>query len=233
MVISNSRDPNQSLDWLCASGLSFTDLDSDGKFFVIKQQLDTGKTADALQNARALGPDDFENTPVLLYVAGGAHLAQAIPAELVSLVLWHLPFDAAILPLFEDAASLTERRIAQNLYSRASEAARSVGCVQASQEASDRALWLGLRDPLHRNAARADLESSMRDPASALGRLPLALQFGLKLDLEAVEKEIDRQDTLSGGNSPEAAIARFSIAFTKKGPREVAAYIEKHRSYDI
>jgi hypothetical protein len=229
MLVSNRPDANQSLDWLRDSGLSFSDLDSDGKFFVIKRQLDAGKTADALQNANALESDDFENTPVLLYVAGGTHLAQAVPVELVSLILWHLPFDAAPFPLFDDAASMTERRTAQDLYSRASEAARSVGCVQASQDAGDRALWLGLRDPLYQNAARADLEKSMRDPAQALRRLPLALQFGLKLDFEAVEKEIDRQDTLSGGNSLEVAMARFSMAFTKKGPREVAAYIEKHR----
>jgi hypothetical protein len=59
--------------------------------------------------------------------------------------------------------------------------------------------------------------------------LPLALQFNVKLDLQAVEKEIDRQDTLSGGNSPDAALARFSMALTKKSQREVAEYIDKHR----
>jgi hypothetical protein len=52
---------------------------------------------------------------------------------------------------------------------------------------------------------------------------------GLKLDLKAVEEEIDRQDTLSGGNSPDAAMARFSLTLTKKSPGEVAEYIGKHR----
>jgi hypothetical protein len=52
---------------------------------------------------------------------------------------------------------------------------------------------------------------------------------GLKLDLKAVEEEIDRQDTLSEGNSPDAAVARFSLALTKKSPGEVAEYIGKHR----
>jgi hypothetical protein len=33
----------------------------------------------------------------------------------------------------------------------------------------------------------------------------------LKLDLTAVEEEIDRQDSLSGGNSPDAAVARFEL----------------------
>jgi hypothetical protein len=69
----------------------------------------------------------------------------------------------------------------------------------------------------------------MRDPAHSLRRLPLAVQFGLNLDLQAVEKEIDRQETLSGGSSPDAALARFSIALTKKSPREVAEYVDRHR----
>ena len=69
----------------------------------------------------------------------------------------------------------------------------------------------------------------MRDPAHSLRRLPLALQFGLKLDLQAVEREIDRQDTLSGGSSPDASLARFTIALTKNSQREAAEYIDKHR----
>lgn len=204
-------------------------LDSDGKYFVIRKQLDASRWAEALKSADALQPSDFEQTPVLLYVGGGAHLAQAVPEELITLILWNLPFDAAPIPLADDAASLTERRKAKELYARASDAAASVGCVRASQEASDRALWLGLRDPAHQTEARAELEQSMRDPEHSLRRLPLALQFGLKLDLQAVEKEIDRQDTLSGGGSPDAALARFSMALTKKTQREVAEYIDKYR----
>jgi hypothetical protein len=59
--------------------------------------------------------------------------------------------------------------------------------------------------------------------------LPLALQFGLRLDLQAVEREIDRQDTLTDGNSLDVALARFSLALTKQSPRETADYIQKHK----
>jgi hypothetical protein len=166
---------------------------------------------------------------VLLYVAGSAHLAQALAEELIPLVLWNLPFDAAPIPLADDAASLTERRKAKDLYARGSIVAAELGCMRASVEASDRALWLELRDPASHAKARTELEQSMRDPAHSLRRLPLALQFGLKLDLQAVEQEIDRQDTLSDGSSPNVALARFSMALTKKSQREVAEYIDKHR----
>ena len=69
----------------------------------------------------------------------------------------------------------------------------------------------------------------MRDSMHALRRLHFALQFGLKLDLDAVEQEIERQTAISGGKSPIAAMARFAIAFTQESPKAVAAYIERHR----
>lgn len=64
---------------------------ADGKFFVLKKQLDAGKWQDALATANALQPTDFDDAPGLLYLAGGAHLAQAVPEELITLVLWTFP----------------------------------------------------------------------------------------------------------------------------------------------
>jgi hypothetical protein len=188
IIVANSRSAVESLDWLREAGLTLSDADSDGKLFIIRKQLDAGRFPDALESATALQPSDFEQTPFLLYVAGGAHLAQAVPEELIPLILWNALFDAAApIPLADDAASLTKRRRAKDLYARAGNAAASLGCIRASQEANDRALWLGLRDPASRTEARAELEQSMRDPAHALRRLPLALQFNVKLDLQAVE----------------------------------------------
>jgi hypothetical protein len=229
VIVSNQMTPVEALDWYERSGLSLSQLDADGKFYVLKKQLDAGLWANALATANALQEGDFENTPGLLYLAGGAHLAQAVPDELITLVLWTLPFDAAPFPLADDERALAERREARNLYGRSSIAAAAYGNERASYEASDRALWLGLRDPVSRTSARVELEQSMRDPLHSLRRLPLALQFGLKLDLKAVEEEIDRQDKLLGGASPDAAVARFSLAMTKKNPGEVADYIARHR----
>jgi hypothetical protein len=57
----------------------------------------------------------------------------------------------------------------------------------------------------------------------------LALQFGLKVDLDAVEQEIEHQTTISGGHSHVAAMARFALAFTRKNPKDIASYIDHHR----
>src|SRR5436309_234790 len=55
-------------------------------------------------------------------------------------------------------------------------------------------------------------------------------RFGLKIDLDAVEQEIERQTAISGGKSRVAAMARFALAFTKRSPKDVAAYIDHHRA---
>jgi hypothetical protein len=89
---------------------------------------------------------------------------------------------------------------------------------------------LGLRDPTDNPAARIELAESMRDPAHSLRRLPFALQFAVKLDLDAVETEIDRQEALSGGTSPDAAIARLAMALAKETPAKAVHYIERHRA---
>ena len=69
----------------------------------------------------------------------------------------------------------------------------------------------------------------MHDPTKSLRRLNLAIKFGLKLDLTAIEKRLDQSVALSGIGSGDEAIARYSLVFTQKGPKEAALYIAKHR----
>ena len=101
------------------------------------------------------------------------------------------------------------------MYQQAAVAAHEFECLESSYDATDRALLLSLRDPNERDIAINALEQSMRSPEHSLRRLPIALQFGLKIDLETVEQEIDRQMALSANGSRDAALARFAIARTK------------------
>jgi hypothetical protein len=120
ILVGNSTTPIEALDWLRRVSITLADLDADGKFFVLRKQLDARNWQDALATANTLQPTDFEDAPGLLYLAGGAHLAQAVPEELITLVLWTLPFDAAVLPLADDAAALAQRRKARDYYMAAS-----------------------------------------------------------------------------------------------------------------
>lgn len=229
IIVVNAKDGRDPLTWMAGAGLSPELMSSDGKFFVLKQFLDNARWDDALNLVRTFTSNDYEHTPVLAYLSAGTHLVQATPLELRQVIFWQLPFDSASIPLSDDASSLDERRKAIGLYEQTATFASALGCTRVSNDASDRALWLRLRDPATMPRARTDLQASMRDPAHSLRRLPLALQFGLRLDLQAVEREIDRQDTLTDGNSLDVALARFSLALTKQSPRETADYIQKHK----
>jgi len=230
IIVTHGRSPEEALRWLDDTKTDIATLDADGKFFVINNQLKCGEWTDALNTANRLEETDFQRAPVLLYAAAGAYLVQAVPDDLRAEALAAIPLEASQFPLSSIGDALAARRKAQDLYSRASQEASHLGSSIAEHEASDRALWLALRDQDQRQSALAELESSMRDPAHSLRRLSLALEYRLKLDLKAVENEIERQNALTGGKSLEVALARLAMVFTKKDPREAADYIEKHRA---
>lgn len=58
----------------------------------------------------------------------------------------------------------------------------------------------------------------------------MALQFGVQPDIGAVEALIEKTIAINGCITVDAAFARFSLAFARKGPTTVTDYIEKYRS---
>jgi hypothetical protein len=223
-VISGSP---AALDWHRTAGLSHSDLTPEGRYALLSAQLTCGRVQEALASAQRLTSDDFADTPALLLVSAAAFLAAAMDHELTSVLLGQPPLVIAGIPLGDDSASLAQRRMARDLFRRAAAAAQSLGCRPASLDAADRALILALRDPQEQSAALDELVQSMRDPATSLRRVPLALGFGLTLDLEAVEAKIDQEIALTGGDSLDAALARVAILRTRN-PRDALDYIALH-----
>ena len=211
--VKNNSGPLEALAWLRRSGLALSDLDSDGRLFLIATQLDESLFDDALANSVALAPEDFEHAPALSYVAANAHLASVVPRELVTFVLSQPRFTMGTVPLADDNTSRRHRLRAQQLYHDARVAADDLQCSQAANQARDFALLLRLRNPHDRDAALADLQESMHSLEHSLRRLPIALGFDLAVDLVAVEQAIDRQMALSGGTS---------LARTIHGDRDLA-----------
>ncbi|GGX87849.1 hypothetical protein GCM10011290_14320 [Vogesella alkaliphila] len=216
-------------NWLQQTGLSITDLDSDAKLFYLQGALENGEWSCALEAATALTEADYECSPALIIAAADAHLAQAAPDELRVSLMQYLPFDAANYPLRSKPEDLTYRRTAAKLYKRMRSVADTLGMPSVAGYSDDRGLWLRLVDPETMAEAQQELAASIKDPETLLRRLNLALQFGIELDLLQVEKEVDRQTALSGGASYNAAIARFSLAFTQKSHAAAAAYIDQYR----
>lgn len=102
-----------------------------------------------------------------------------------------------------------------------------VACVQRTDD--EYALWLELRDPTQKEGGKNRLEGKLRDLSTALGFVHFALRFDIVLDLDAVERAIDRNVAINGGITVDAAVARFAIAFTKPTAAEAANYIGRHQ----
>ncbi|WP_179152313.1 HTH domain-containing protein [Chromohalobacter israelensis] len=227
--VLNTKGFEAAHNWLQESELSFLDLDSDAKFFYIRSALENGEWSTAFEAAKVLSHADLDRSPGLILAKADAYLSQAVPDELRMSVMQYLPFDAANFPLRSDPESIAHRRKAAELFEYMRGVADDLGIPSVAETADDQGLWLRLMDPDTATEARRDLATSLEDPGTLLQRLHLALQFGIEIDLLKVEKEVDRQTTLSGGTSHDAAVARFALAFTQKNRTEAAAYIDQHR----
>ncbi|WP_164547230.1 MULTISPECIES: esterase/lipase family protein [unclassified Mesorhizobium] len=230
IIAARDVSPSAALDWLNATGMSLSDMDGDGKLMVILKYLEAADWPSAISAASQLTEADYEETPALLRAKATTHLIQAVPDELRTAVLWLPPFHSGRFPLATDTMALAQRRAAQDLFERAAEKAKRLGCHDSRQVWEDMAIWLGLRDPDRADDARATLVSKLSTPGESLHYVPIALQFGFDLDRPTIRREIERQDALAGGKSRDAILAGFVLTLDDDDPREIAAYIKQNQS---
>ncbi len=220
-----------ALAWVQKAGLMLASFDAEGKFYHTMNQLATGRWDDAIRSATSLSDEDLNEAPALLQIMAVTQLIQAVPEQLRAVAIAQVPFEAAHFPLSSDTeAALEARRMAISYFDRISAFAISIGATGASNAASDHTLWLKLRDPSQHAKALDELRASMRDDKQSLRRVHLALQFGVKLDIDAIEKKIDQNLALAGKGTDDEAFARFALAFAKGSPKAVAEYIAAHRN---
>ena len=227
MVVVNHHGPQEAIDWLEAVGFDATNLDSDGKRLLLGCQLELADWEAAQRSVDALTDDDLRDAPILHHMVAVTHLLRAVPDEFRSVVLNQPPFWAVDFPLASDLAALEERRTAHRSFINAAKVAGQLDCPFAEKIADEYALWLELVDPDECDGGRMRLQSKLRDPKSALCLVRLGLQFGIKLDLDAVEREIERQIALNGRITYDAAKARLALVF-EQTPEVIANYISQH-----
>ncbi len=228
MIVAYHEGSLSAVRWLKDAGIQAADLDPDGKYFLLMRHLDLSDWDAALGCLDALTADDLRGAPAIRHLVAVTHLLTSVPTELRTVVLDQPPFEAASFPLASDAPAIEARRVARRHFVEAAQVARQLNCPGMATIDDEYELWLELRDPEKSADGRRRLEAKLHDPKSSLRVVHLALQFGVRLDLEAVEREIDRQVALNGGMTRDAAIARFTLAFTQKTPESVAKYISGH-----
>ena len=228
LVVMHHDGPQEAVRWLTDTGLQSDDLDPDGKHVLLARYFDLGSWDAAKALVDALRDEDFLATPVLYRMAAMAHLLTAVPSEVRDVVLSQVPFDAADFRLASDAAALEARRAAHDLFVDATAVAQQMDCVQSARHDDEYALWLELVDPEMFQQGRQRLEDKLRDRKSGLRVVYLALQFGIEVDLQAVERDIAQTVTLNGGMTLDAALARFALAFAQGSPELKANYIGRY-----
>lgn len=217
-----------AIEWMNKAGLAITDLDSDGKWYLLQLQLENAHWDDVKLILDRLSEDDFRDTPVLHHSVAIANLLTAVPTQLRSFVLNNIPFDISSFPLASDSISLNARRTAHGHFVKATKIEQELGCASSALIDDQYALWLELQDFDQSNYGRTRLQAMLRDSSYALTVVHFALQFSIKLDLDEVERSIEKSIAMNGGMTEEAAMARFSLTFSKNTPEEKASYITHH-----
>ena len=229
LMISEYHDgPQGAVDWLEAADIDATKLDADGKRCLLACYFELADWERSRKLADGLASEDFRNSPTLYHMTAVTHLLTAVPDELRPSILYRPPFDAVNVPLASDSAAIEARRTARRCFINAGNAARQLNCPFAGRIDDEYALWLELTDPEESAQGRQRIESKLRDGENALHLVSLGLQFGIVLDLDAVEREIDRQIALNGGLTYDTAIARLALVFGQHKPVDRADYILQH-----
>jgi hypothetical protein len=227
-IVLNRDGAAKSMRWLSNAGLGASDFDADGKLTLLQRLIEIENWDDAISVASALTEEDYAQAPILLQASASVYLASALPVEIRASIISQPLFSPKKIPLSSSPVAIENRKAAIEFFGRSAAAAKQLNCVQAQQLALDFALWLRLSDPMTYQDARKELETSLKK-GEGLRRLPIALDFGIKLDFQTVEAEINKQTALSGGHTVDTALARLALALTKQNAGEVAKYIETYR----
>ena len=220
-----------ALDWMESARLCANDFDADGKVALVSSLLASHQWEKALEVVELIDDNCLSKTPALAQLSAFTFLTNAIKAEeLRESVMLNIPFAADKFPLADNAHSIELRNRSVEFFKTSSKLAGDLSFSDLVDISDEYALWLELRNPDTYETARSQLQYSFSNyTQKTLRFLPLAFAFGIEIDFESIEKEVNRQTALSSNSNPVLGIARFVLAQAKKTFPEVLEYIADHR----
>ena len=230
MIVANHEGARAAVDWLKDAGIEVADLDSDGKYFLLSLLLELADWEAARRCVDELTDENISEAPALYYMVAMAYLLKTVPEEFRASVFRQPPFHARDFPLAPDETSISERRKARNYFIEARNVARDLNYFEAVKICEEYALWIELADPDRHSEGMRRLETMLRDPERALGVVHLALEFGVDLDRQKIEREIEKQTALHGEITFDAARARFALILAEKNPEDIVSKIERYEN---
>ena len=219
-----------ALKWMESCFFERGDLDSDGKAYLLSLQLSAKNWEDAIASKDKFTDSELDTSPILHLNLASTYLLESIPDELRYDALQGVPLNAARFPFKIESNTKLSLANALKHFESAREVSNQLSLHETSALADEYALWISLRDSRGRQKSLETLANLLRDKGRALRAVPLAIQFGVELDLPAVDALIQHHIKLEGTTKINAARARFAIAMARKTPGEVASYIERYYS---
>ncbi len=231
MIKKTVEGNHAALDWLENAGLSIQDLDHDGKVVLVSVLLSEHQWEVALNAVEAIADESLSVSPALAQLSAFTLLVNAIKAvELRESVLLFVPLAADRFPLADDSESLVLRNRATQLFKVCSNLARLLGAEDVANMSDNYVLWLELRNSETHQQAMIKLQSYFINyTQKTLEYLPLAFAFGIDIDFESIESEVNRQTVLTPENNAILGLARFVLAQTQQPVSAVVDYIRHHR----
>ena len=219
---------SKAIDWMTNTGIEATDLTAIGKLVLLKSQLDLENWDAAHLTVRTISRDDTDSLPLLNHLVGLSHLLRAVPEELKSPILITVPINASTFPLAADQDSVNSMTKAITYFASAASLARDLGCPRSAQLSCQYALWLKLLLPDTKAMTKETLSVRFATAAVPLHLVSLALEFGISINPETVERQLEQEIALTGTVSLEATTARLALATLHKSPDDFVDYIDSY-----
>ncbi|MDA5495862.1 hypothetical protein PGS50_21785 [Yersinia intermedia] len=232
-MIKKTVDGNEAaLSWFESTGLSLHDVDNDGKVVLLLVLLTEHQWEKALDVVQKIDDKSLSISPALANLSAVTFLVNAIKAvELRESVLTYIPLAADRFPLADDSESIVLRNRAVELFKICSVRARHLGAEDVANMSDQYVLWLLLRNSETHEQAIAELQNYFVSyNQKTLEYLPLAFAFGIDIDFESIENEVNKQTALSPANNAILGLARFVLAQTQKPISATLDYISRHRN---
>ena len=210
------RGAGRAVGWAGNSGLAAGDFDSDGRYLLLRSQLDLGRWDSARVIAGGISERDLEETPALHFEIALARMLSAVPEELRGLLRVRPPFYSEEFHPEEEADE--DLRAAVGRFETAGSFAREAECFGLERRCEEYALWLATSPSGDSGDGARRLAERLRGPRPALHLVPLAVRRGIDVDPAAVLREAELRAALSGEIPRDAAYARLALAFSNLVP---------------
>ena len=222
--------PKDAIRWSAEAGYGWKDYDNEGRtrLLLAASEVANWNLSEACLEKLASSTESL--SPTLAYVAARACLQLALPEEIRASLNHFPPIFAAEFRLSSTAGADDYRDQAIKLYQIASKELRIIGLVDCAMIQEDFELWLRLSATNSRGDAKVELREQLRDKALRMRRAPLALYFGVEIDRDKLQKELDQEVARRGGGGIETGCTALAIVLTASSNQSALLAFRKRRA---